>query len=137
MEFPPESVGKPLVSRAVRGFEVEINILRAVISPSEVGRMLAVLEGGREVVDSAVDFLLENGVRVHPPEGGLVWDEDLCVHCGACAGQCPTGAFAFAGDGCEVRLDLSRCIACGICVEACGYGAVRPGVALFGEEVGA
>lgn len=133
MEFPPESVGKPLVSRAARSFDVEINILRAEISPSEVGRMLAVLEGSQAGIEAAVDFLRAGGVRVLPPEGSLVHDGDLCVHCGACAGQCPTGAFSMDPESFEVGLDLSACIACGICLEACSYGAVRPGAVFAGK----
>jgi ferredoxin len=133
MEFPPESVGKPLVSRAVRGFDVEINILRAEISPSEVGGMLAVLEGAEAEVEAAIAFLRDGGVRVLPPEGSLVLVEDLCVHCGACAGQCPTGALSLDGASGEVALDLSACIACGICLEACSYGAMRAGAAFAGK----
>ncbi|NLP05220.1 4Fe-4S binding protein [Candidatus Fermentibacteria bacterium] len=136
LEFPPDQVGKPLVSRAVRGFEVEINILHARISPSEVGRMLAVVEGEEPEVEGTLDFLSSSGVRIAPPGEGLALDEELCTHCGACAGLCPTGAFTVSREDWKVALDMTRCIACGICVEACPYGAVTPGGAFGFTEAG-
>lgn len=135
LEFPPGRVEQPLVSRAVRGFEVEINILHARISPSEVGRMLAVVEGEEPEVEGALSYLSSSGVRIAPPGEGLALDGELCTHCGACAGQCPAGAIVICGDDWRVALDMTRCIACGFCIEVCPYGAIAPGAAFGFTEV--
>jgi NAD-dependent dihydropyrimidine dehydrogenase PreA subunit len=137
LEFQPENVEKPLVSRAIRSFEVEINILQAHITPSETGRLLAVFEGTEEQVAGAIAFLRSGGVTVSSPDASLVHDRDLCTGCGACAGQCPSHAFGIDPVTAGVVLDPDRCIACGICILACPYGAVRPGAAFVTPEVGA
>jgi len=55
----------------------------------------------------------------------LVWDEDACVHCGACAGQCPSGAFHVEEETRKVVFEHDKCIACELCIPACSYGAVQ------------
>lgn len=52
------------------------------------------------------------------------WSE--CVHCGACAGICPSGAFSVSGRTFRVKLDMSLCMKCGLCLEVCFYGAIQP-----------
>lgn len=45
-----------------------------------------------------------------------------CVSCGACVGECPTGAIS-KGDGKHV-IDPDVCIDCGTCSGACPVGAI-------------
>lgn len=53
----------------------------------------------------------------------LIYRVHKCVHCGACAGVCPTGAQQYA-DG-KHTLDMPLCIACGRCIDVCCYGALE------------
>lgn len=57
---------------------------------------------------------------VPAPRTPWVKDEKLCVHCGACAVQCPTQAIT-KGD--ELHTDVEKCIRCCACVKACKYNA--------------
>ncbi len=125
LRFPGERVGEPVISRLVRRRDVEVNILHARIEPSEEGRMLAMLEGEAEELDGAVGDLLDLGVDVIPTESSFIWRRDRCVHCGACAGICPSGAFSLDGGSFDVSFELAKCIACGLCAQACYYGAVQ------------
>ena len=43
-------------------------------------------------------------------------DGDLCIHCGQCAANCPTGAI-LSGD--ELNTDAGKCIKCCACVKCC------------------
>jgi ferredoxin len=52
--------------------------------------------------------------------------EELCVHCGACVGQCDSGALAPDGRTFEVRFRAELCRVCDRCLDACGYGALEP-----------
>jgi ferredoxin len=126
LRFGGDRVGEPVISRLVRSTDVEVNILHARIEPSEEGRMLALLEGGTAEVERAVDFLRDLGVDVTPTESSFIWRRDRCVHCGACVGVCPPGAFYLDGESFEVSFELADCIACGLCARACYYGAVLP-----------
>ena len=126
LRFPGDRVGTPVISRLARRRKIEVNILHARIDPSEEGRMLALLEGDDGELDLAVSDLLGLGIEVVPTESSFIWRSQRCVHCAACAGICPSGAFRQKEVGGEVEFLLSECIACGICAGACFYGAILP-----------
>lgn len=126
LKFPKGLVNEPVISRVIRGFDVEVNILQASITPEEDGNLFAFFSGERKAVSGALNFLKERDVRVILPARHLVWDEDLCIHCSACVGQCPSSAFSIDERSREVSFDAERCIACELCVPACSYGAVEP-----------
>jgi ferredoxin len=126
LKFPKGLVNEPVISRVIREFDVEVNILQASITPEEDGNMFAFFSGERSAVSGAFNFLKGRDVRVNLPARNLVWDEELCVHCGSCVGQCPSSAFSIGTDSREVSFDAERCIACELCVPACSYGAVEP-----------
>lgn len=50
---------------------------------------------------------------------------DACVSCGACAGDCPTGAIS-QGDS-QYVIDAGACIDCGTCEGVCPTGAISQG----------
>jgi ferredoxin len=52
-------------------------------------------------------------------------NEKLCVHCGACVGQCRWKALSVEGRERRVELHPERCVACELCVSACSYGALE------------
>ena len=47
---------------------------------------------------------------------------DACVSCGACAGECPTGAIS-QGDT-QYVIDADACVDCGVCEGVCPTGAI-------------
>lgn len=48
-----------------------------------------------------------------------------CISCGACAGECPTGAIV-EGDG-QFVIKADECIDCGTCANTCPTGAIKEG----------
>ena len=125
LRFPRECVGKPVISNLVREHGIEVNILRARIHPTEEGRMLAQVKGSDDQITASLEYLVSSGVEVYLPENNFIWQEKKCVHCGACAGICPSGAFAFSNTTFEVEFDISKCILCELCIEACYYSAIQ------------
>ncbi|MDD5307022.1 MAG: NIL domain-containing protein [Deltaproteobacteria bacterium] len=125
LNFPRKLVDEPLVSRVIRDCDVEVNILQASVTPEEDGHMFVIFKGEPANIGRALDFLKERGVRAILPVKNLVRDEERCVHCGACVGQCASAAFTIDKDTCQVVFDPDRCIACELCIPACGYGAVE------------
>lgn len=54
----------------------------------------------------------------------IVRSPDACVECGACVGQCNTGALSVDEKTYAVALDDELCSACGLCVDACAFSAI-------------
>lgn len=53
-------------------------------------------------------------------------DSDICMACGRCIENCPTGAMIMnESEFCAV-VNVEECEACGICAECCTSGAVAP-----------
>jgi Fe-S-cluster-containing dehydrogenase component len=76
-------------------------------------------------VNKALDFLKQNEVQAILPVKNLVWDEEACVHCSACTGQCLSGALAVDRQSMKVVYEGEKCIACELCIAACPFGAVE------------
>ena len=126
LRFSATSLEKPIISNLVKKHDLEVNILRAKIHPTEEGMMLARIVGSVESVATGIDSLTHSGDTVQAIESNFLWNKDLCVDCGACAGLCPSGAFVLSLATLEVDLNLSECIMCDRCTRACYYGAIKP-----------
>lgn len=51
-------------------------------------------------------------------------DEDTCISCGSCEGECPVQAIE-QGDNAYV-IDEDTCIDCGACAAVCPVEAIAP-----------
>ena len=125
LDFPKAVVDQPWITRVIRDYDVEVNILQAAITPDEGGRMFAIFRGEPPAVKAALTFLRDARVDVVEPEKFLVWREDRCVHCTACTGQCPSGSFTVDPQTRRITFVSESCIACELCIQACFYGALH------------
>jgi ferredoxin len=125
LNFPRSQVDKPVISSVIRNYDVEVNILQAHVTPEEAGRMFTIFRGERAHVNGALDFLKRNEVQTILPVKNLVWDEQLCVHCGACVGQCLSSALTMDPATMRVVFEGEKCLACELCIPACSYSAVE------------
>jgi ferredoxin len=126
MTFPRELVNEPVISRLIRGYNVDVNILQAQITPRTDGTMFAVFSGRLEDISNAIQYLEKRHVRLSFPAKRLLWSDSRCVSCGACVSRCIAGAFAVHPVTREVVFDSEKCIACKLCIPACSYGAIEP-----------
>lgn len=53
-----------------------------------------------------------------------VIDENICISCGTCEGECPVEAIS-QGDDAYV-IDADTCIDCGSCAAVCPVDAIDP-----------
>jgi ferredoxin len=128
LTFPARLVDAPVTTKLVRECGITVNILRARVEPEEEGRLVVEFSGEAQGIRSALAVLAEIGVGVEPLERGIVWRKELCIDCGACPGQCPTGALAPDAETSCVEFDREKCIACELCVPACPYGAIEAAI---------
>ena len=125
LHFPKACVGTPFVSEIVRKYDVEVNILQATITQAEAGRMFALFCGEQQAVEEALQFLRDQQIRVVLSPRHLLWDEEKCVDCGGCVGQCFSGALSLDPVSHRLQIDHEKCRACELCVPACSYGAIE------------
>ncbi|HCU38729.1 MAG TPA: (Fe-S)-binding protein [Armatimonadetes bacterium] len=119
MHFPQTMIDEPIISRLVRVYDLEFNILRASITPKQEGLMILVLEGDESKLAAALDEVQQKGVRIEPLEKEVTRNDDRCTECGACITICPTHALAMEPDTRHVVFDPDKCIACELCVPVC------------------
>ncbi len=61
--------------------------------------------------------------EIHSLEGGLLWDESKCVHCGKCIEACNHYANSFDENG-KYSVNFHHCTNCTHCVKVCPTGAI-------------
>ena len=124
LHIPANLVTEPLIYRLVKDFDIAVNILKAEVVENDEGLMVLAIQGRESSLKKGKAFLRNQGVRLRALQRDVRINKDLCTHCGACTGQCPTAAL-YLNDDYELEFDPEKCIACGHCAVACTYNAVE------------
>ncbi|MBK5189970.1 MAG: 4Fe-4S binding protein [Methanosarcinales archaeon] len=74
-------------------------------------------------VEHVAELFREKGVEVRKLLKLITWDEERCIHCGACISVCPTRVFTF-NPSWNINLEEEECVRCEICVKACPLSAL-------------
>ena len=119
LRFPRRMVDRPIVSRLVRDYNLDFNILKASVTPEEEGLLVVELSGEQADYDKGIRYLAETGVRIQSLSQDVTRNEERCTHCGACVAICPTGAFEVDPVTRLVNFYDEKCLACELCITAC------------------
>ena len=119
LRFPRRLVNRPIVSRLVKDFNLDFNILKASITPEEEGLLILEVTGKQEDYDKGINYLTKTGVRIQSLSQDVTRNEERCTHCGACITICPPGAFEIEPLTRRVNFYNEKCLACGLCIKAC------------------
>jgi ferredoxin len=121
LRFPRRLVEQPVIYRLVKDYNLEFNILKALITmePEEEGLMVLELKGEQDEYDGGINFLLKSGIKIESLSQDVTRNEERCTHCGACITICPPGAFELDPQTREVKFNNEKCVACGLCIKAC------------------
>jgi len=119
LHFPRQLVDRPIVSRLVKDFDLDFNILRASITPEEEGLLVLELTGKQKDYNQGIKYLTDSGVVIQALSQDIVRNEERCTQCGACVTICPTGAFELDLATRKITFRNEKCVACGICLTAC------------------
>lgn len=119
LHYPLTSITVPLVSTLIKRFNIEMNILHADISLNKTGTLVADIKGEDQDVDAALSFIEEQGIQYKLFNKKLIWQEEFCVHCGACTAVCPSDALMMNRESWCLEFDKEKCLVCGLCTKAC------------------
>jgi len=119
LHFPKRMGDRPIIYRLIKDYDLEFNILKALITPEDEGLMVLALSGEQENYDKGIKYLTKNGVRIQALSQDVTRNEERCTHCGACVTICPTDAFELDPLTRLISFDHEKCVACGVCIKAC------------------
>lgn len=119
LRFSKNIVHKPIVCDLVREYDLTFNILNATVLPRKEGILVLELYGIQKNFKKGVQYLRDQGVKVHNAEQEVERNEKKCTHCGACTSVCPTGALAIRRPEMSVAFDQQKCSVCQLCLPAC------------------
>ena len=125
LTFPKRLVHEPVMYHLVKDFDLQINIIRASISPDEAGHLVIEFDGTSEQLARGQAYLEEIGVQVEPLGREVRWREERCVHCTACVTVCPTQALTVERPSMKVSFRADKCIGCELCIPVCSFDAME------------
>lgn len=125
LHFPQELIDRPIISDAVKRYQLEFNILKASIDPEEGGLVVVEFQGREKDLREALSSLRRLKIGVQNLSRDITMKEARCVHCGACVAVCPSEALCLNQANWEVEFFSDRCVVCELCVRACPYGAME------------
>jgi ferredoxin len=119
LRFSSNLVEQPIVSGLVKGYNLEVNILKANINPAEEGFLVLELKGPKEGYNAGLEYLKNIGVHVEPLSKDIVRREKRCTHCGVCISICPTEALKIDPVTYQIHFYDKKCIVCEACILTC------------------
>jgi ferredoxin len=125
LTFPPTLVGQPITYHLVKDYDLMLNILRAIVTPKEEGRLVLELSGRKKSLEDGINYLKQLGVEIQSLAQDIKWHEDKCTHCTACIPACPTQAMSLERRTMEVSFVKEQCIACELCISVCPFKALE------------
>lgn len=123
--FSASQSEQPIIYRLIKNYDLIINILKADINPQKEGYLVVELEGTKENYDDGVEFIKSLGVLVEPLSESILWDDKVCIQCGACASFCPTEALSIERESMVISFENSKCVVCGMCLDCCPTRAIK------------
>ena len=125
LTFPASRVKERTISHFVRAFDLEVNIMKASISPDELGHMVVELEGALDRIDAAKAFMDERGIQWEALISDVRRIDENCTHCTACVTVCPSAALRVERPSMLVSFAGEKCIGCELCIPVCMYKAME------------
>ncbi|MDD5571552.1 MAG: 4Fe-4S binding protein [Bacteroidales bacterium] len=117
--FPPNKVTVPLSYHLIKNFDLQLNILHADIDLAKTGKLIMDVLGEKKNIEKGLKFIEQQGIKYKIFNKTIIWQEDKCIHCGACTAVCPSGALKLGTIDCMLTFDKEECLVCELCIKSC------------------
>jgi L-aspartate semialdehyde sulfurtransferase ferredoxin len=114
----------PVTYRLAKDFNVAANIIRAQVTPNQIGTLVVELSGDIDQLDAALEWMQSQNIGVSSVGREIVISEEICVDCGLCTGVCPTEALTLHPETFQLHFTRSRCVVCEQCIPTCPVQAI-------------
>lgn len=121
----PQRLDQPIICNLVRDYNLEFNILKAIVTPKEEGILVLELSREKKNYQNGIQYLNEVGVKIQSLSQDIIRNEEKCIDCGVCVPICPTGALVVEQLTRRVNFLDKECIACELCIKACPLRAME------------
>ncbi len=123
--FPANVVEHPFIYHLIKDYNWKVSLLKAAINPRKEGRMVLEVTSSEDEYHRGIEYMQSSGVTISHLKQEIVWVEERCTQCGACAVICPTKALAVERPSMRITFADSKCIVCEHCLKACPARAVE------------
>lgn len=124
LTFAQSLIQMPVAYRLAKDFNVAANIIRAQVTPNQVGTLVLELSGVVDELEAAIEWMRSQNIKVTLSQDEIRINEDLCVDCGLCTGVCPTQALVLDPDTFRLKFFQLRCVVCEQCIPTCPVQAI-------------
>lgn len=119
MTFPSDATTKTITYDLIKKFDIMVNIVKANVSPGEIGHLVIEMTAPANVLKDGMDYIKQNNIECEPIDKKITYRHDLCIHCGACSAVCFAGALSMKQDTAELLFEPEKCVICELCLKAC------------------
>ena len=124
LTFAQGLIHMPIAYRLAKDFNVAANIIRAQVTPNQVGTLVLELSGVVDELEAAIEWMRSQSISVTLAQDEIRINDDICVDCGLCTGVCPTQALVLDPDTFRLKFFQLRCIVCEQCIPTCPVQAI-------------
>jgi len=125
LKFPVDEASKPVAWVFATEYGLKFSILHADIRAGRGGRIIMDLSGEEENIARAMEYARSENIEVKVLSRMVLWEDGVCVHCGACTAVCTAKALSLDPVTAELKFDNEKCVACEMCTHACPTGAMH------------
>jgi NAD-dependent dihydropyrimidine dehydrogenase PreA subunit len=124
LTFAQGLIQMPIAYRLAKDFNVAANIIRAQVTPNQIGTLVLELSGVVDELEAAIEWMRSQSIGVTLAQDEIRINDDICVDCGLCTGVCPTQALVLDPDTFRLKFFQLRCIVCEQCIPTCPVQAI-------------
>lgn len=110
----------PYTAEVILETGAKINIDRANV---DAVRADLIIDVPGDKLEQVAEHFRQKGLEVRRLTKLIAWDEERCIHCGACISVCPAHVFTF-DQAWTIHLEGEKCIRCDVCIKACPLNAL-------------